>query len=258
MSTSTEKRNPVGLTVNKDARKEASPSHQEKPKTVAAIPCFNTEPFIAEVVSKARKYADQVIVIDDGSEDATAEKARAAGAEVLCHNHNLGYGEAVKSCFKAARENSADILVTLDGDGQHNPDEIPQLLAPALREEADLVIGSRFIKNGHSVPRYRRFGIGVITLLWNLGSKVKVSDSQSGFRVYRKDAFKSLSLTERGMGISIETLEKARRANAAISEVPISCQYSSPTPSLKAIKHGLGVALAVLRIRLRNRLFGST
>ena len=190
------------------------PSHlsqETRLKVIAAIPCFNTEPFIADVISKAKKYVDRIIVIDDGSYDGTSKAARIAGALVINHGVNRGYGESIKSCFDAVGENGADVLVILDGDGQHKPDEIPQLLAPILKGEVDLIIGSRFLTNEHNMPRYRRFGIGVITFLWNFGSKVKVSDAQNGFRAYSKKIFKTFRLSEKGMNISIETLEKARR-----------------------------------------------
>jgi len=227
-------------------------SRANGPKVVAAIPCFNTESSIADVVSRTSKYVDQVIVINDGSHDGTAKAARAAEALVVNHGTNRGYGEAIKSCFKAAKANAADVLVILDGDGQHNPDEIPELLAPILRGEADVVVGSRFLTNKHNMPRYRKFGIGVITFLWNFSSKVKVSDAQSGFRAYNKEIFETLPLSEKGMSISIETLEKARRRGASIKEVPFSCLYVPSTLNLKAISHGLGVAFSVVRIRLKS------
>lgn len=233
-----------------------SQTRQTQPKVIAAIPCFNTAPFIVDVVSRARKHVDEVIVIDDGSHDGTAEAARAAGALVINHSLNRGYGEAIKSCFEAAKANAAGVLVTLDGDGQHNPDEIPLLLAPIIQGEADLVIGSRFLTEEHNMPRYRRFGIGVITFLWNFGSKVKVSDAQSGFRAYGKEIFKTLPLSEKGMSVSIETLEKARRKRATIKEVPISCSYVPSTLNFGAIRHGLGVALSVVRIRFKNKWLG--
>lgn len=227
-------------------------SQAKRPKVIAAIPCFNTESFIADVVSKAKKHVDQVIVIDDGSHDGTAEAATAAGALVISHGTNRGYGEAIKSCFEAAKANAADVLVILDGDGQHNPDDIPKLLTPILQGEADLIIGSRFLAKERSTPRYRKFGIDVITLLWNFGSKEKTSDAQSGFRAYSKKIFETFSLSERGMSISIEILEKARRSGAVIGEVPISCLYAPSTLNPKAIRHGLGVALSVVRVRLKN------
>ena len=232
----------------------SQPPQETRPRVIAAIPCFNTETFIADVVSRARRYVDQVIVIDDGSHDGTAEAAKTAGALVVNHRVNRGYGESVKSCFEAARMNAADILVTLDGDGQHNPDEILKILAPVAKGEADLIIGSRFLTNEVNMPRYRKFGIGFITFLWNFGSEVKVSDTQSGFRAYSKKIFKTFPLSEKGMSISIETLEKARRKRAIIKEVPISCFYVPSTLNLKAIRHGLSVALAVVKIRLKSTL----
>ncbi len=233
---------------------ELSTTHNSKRKVIAAIPCFNTERSIRDIISRARGYVDRVIVVDDGSHDATAEAAKAAGALVINHGFNRGYGEAIKSCFEAAKANTADILVILDGDGQHNPDEIPLLLSPIVNGEADLVIGSRFISYNYNMPSYRKFGISVITFLWNFSSRVKVSDTQSGFRAYSKKIFETFPLSEKGMSISIETLEKARRKGAIIKEVPISCLYVPSTLNLEAIKHGLSVALSVVRIRLKNSL----
>jgi len=220
-----------------------------KPRVVAVIPCYNTESHIAEVVTKCLPHVDQVIVVDDGSTDNTAEVARKAGAKVISHERNMGYGEAINSCFEAAKANAADILLTIDGDGQHNTDEVPLLLEPILGGEVDLVIGSRFLSNNHNIPSYRNFGIRVITWLWNVFSKIKVSDSQSGFRAYNKTFFNDLVLSAKGMSISIEILEKARRKGVTITGVPISCHYTHSTISLNAIKHGLRVSLSVIRIR---------
>ncbi len=221
-------------------------------RVLAAIPCFNTEPYIADVVRRAKKHVDQVAIIDDGSIDATAMVARMAGAFVVGHEKNMGYGEAIKSCFRAAKIASADILVIVDGDGQHNPDEIPEVVAPILRGEAELTIGSRFLNNGVNVPRYRRFGINVITELFNFASKMKVSDAQSGFRAYSRSMFDTLALSEGGMSISIETLERARKRGTIIKEVPVSCRYLSSSFNLQAVKHGFGVALSVVKIRLKS------
>lgn len=232
-----------------------SPSEETRPKTIAGIPCFNTGRFIKDIVSRAGKHVSQVIIIDDGSQDNTAEAARAAGALVVSHDRNRGYGTAISSSFEAAKANMADILVTLDGDGQHNPDEIPRLLDPILQGEADLVIGSRFLNTDVNIPGYRQFGIRTITFLFNLGSRTKVSDAQSGFRSYHRKLFSELVLTEKGMSVSIETLEKARRKGAVIKEVPIGCRYAPSSLNPRAIKHGLGIALAVIKIRLQS-VFG--
>ncbi len=230
----------------------ASPYNEKGPRVIAAIPSLNTERVIGEVVSKASRYVDGVIVINDGSHDRTAEKAAAAGATVINHQVNKGYGEAIKSCFEAAKAGGADVLVILDGDGQHNPDEIPDLLLPIIKGDADVVIGSRFLVEDNDMPQYRKFGIGVITFLWNFGSGEKITDSQSGFRAYASSVFRTLHITEKGMGASIEVLEKARRAGSTIKEVAASCKYASSHLTPRATRHGLKVALSVIRIRLKR------
>jgi glycosyltransferase involved in cell wall biosynthesis len=221
-------------------------------KVIAAIPCFNTERSIAHVVKHTKEYTDGVIVIDDGSKDKTSETASAAGAKVIKHDFNQGYGAAIKSCFKAFQNSDADILVTIDGDGQHSPQEIPLLVRPILNKEADVVIGSRFINN-LNMPRYRKFGIKMITFLWNFGSRTRVTDSQSGFRAYNKRVVQGLELTENGMSLSIEILEKIRKKKPVIKEVPINCSYENNNCTLtgKAFFHGFGVACSVLRIRVK-------
>lgn len=158
------------------------------------------------VMGKARKYVDEVVVVDDGSTDGTASIAKVAGAIVIKHGVNRGAGETTKSCFKVAREEGTDILVTLAGDGQRNPDEIPRILTPILEGRVDLVVGSRFMGDYSSMPRYRKFGIDVITWLLNPGAKLKVFDAQSCFRAYGKKALDCLSITEKGFGFSVQLL----------------------------------------------------
>jgi len=227
-------------------------SQQVRQKVIVTIPCFNTSSSIADVVSRSLQYVDQVIVIDDGSSDDTAEKARQAGALVISHSANGGYGEAIKSCFEAGKANEADILVTLDGDGQHNPEEIQRVLAPVLNNEADMVIGSRFFSQQANMPRYRRFGIKVITLLVNLGSKVKVYDAQSGFRAYSRQTLNAISIKESGMSISVEILIRARRAGLRVKEMATSCQYHPSSSTKNPVIHGLEVAFSVVKLRLER------
>jgi glycosyltransferase involved in cell wall biosynthesis len=193
-------------------------------KVIAAIPCYNEERFIGGVVHQVSQHVDQVIVVDDGSSDRTAEVAEAAGAMVVRHGVNRGPGGAYQTCFKVARENEAGILITLDGDEQHDPDELPRLLEPLLNEEADLVIGSRFLEQ-YEIARYRKLGIDVITFLYNVGSKGKVVDTQSCYRGYNRKALEELHITEDGFGFSVELLAQARKDGLRIMEVPISCIY---------------------------------
>jgi glycosyltransferase involved in cell wall biosynthesis len=223
---------------------------RDQRKVIAGVPSYNVESFVGEVVRRAREYVDQVVVIDDGSSDRTAEVAREAGAVVRSHEVNLGYGGAIKSCFEAAREMDADVLVILDGDGQHDSDEVPQIVAPVLNDEADVVIGSRFLDRNSDIPFYRRFGIHVITWLFNVGSKTKITDSQSGFRAYSKRSIQAMSLQQKGMPVSVEILVRARRKGLVFREVPISCRYHAESSTMNPVKQGLTVAMKLVRMRL--------
>jgi glycosyltransferase involved in cell wall biosynthesis len=231
-------------------RPQRIPSGRQK--IVAAIPCYNEAPSIGDIVRQASKHVDQVIVVDDGSRDGTAEAAKAAGATVVNHESNKGYGEAILSCFKAARSNGTGVVVTLDGDNQHTPEEINAVVAPIMRGEADVVVGSRFLHSSPetNAPLYRRFGIGLITWLVNVGSRVKISDAQSGFRAYSREVIDTIDVTDTGMAVSVELLIKARNSGFVIREVPISCRYDSQSSTLNPLSHGVGVALAVIRYRL--------
>jgi len=237
-----------------------------KPRIIAAIPCLNEGQFISDIVTRTRRYVDRVIVIDDGSTDNTSEAAQSAGAEVIRHKARQGAGAATRSAFEAAKTHDADVLITLDGDGQHNPDEIPQVLAPILNGEADLVIGSRFLQPTQqtqetpgtqrtNIRRYRKFGIDVLTWLYNFGSKIKVSDSQSCFRAHSRRLLEAINITENGFGFSVEVLIQARGKDFVIREMPISCVYHSQGSSLNPVVHGLGVAWRVVKLRFRNELF---
>ena len=240
-------------------------TQKTKPGVIVAIPCLNEEQFIGDIVTRARAFADMVIVIDDGSTDRTGEAAQAAGAHVIRHKTKQGAGAATRSAFEAAKRYDVDILVTLDGDGQHNPVEIPQVLAPILRGEADLVIGSRFLQPNLNqsqpvstslkhVPKYRKFGIDVITWLYNFGSKVKLSDSQSCFRAHSRRLIEAINITENGFGFSVQVLIQVRRKGFIIKEVPVSCIYHLQGSSLNPVVHGLGVAWEVVKLRMKNEL----
>lgn len=224
--------------------------HDQSPKVVAAIPCYNEENFVADIVRQVTQYVDQVIVVDDGSTDRTTEVAEAAGATVVRHKTNQGPGRAARTCFEAAIENGAGILITLDGDGQHKPDELPRLLQPFLDGEADLVIGSRFLEE-YEIARYRKLGIDIITFLYNFGAKARIVDGQSCYRGYNQKALETLQITEDGFGFSVELLVQARKHNLRIQEVPISCIYHAESHSKNPVTHGVEVALMVAKHRIK-------
>ena len=221
---------------------------------LAAIPAYNEEVAIGSVVLRAKKYADTVLVIDDGSSDATAKIAELAGALVIRHELNMGKGIAIRDAFVKAREMNADILVLLDADGQHNPDEIPVLLAPIQAGAADMVIGSRFLDVKSEIPTYRRAGQQVLTYLTNSVSKSKVTDSQSGFRAFSKKAIDTLPLEEKGIGIESYLQRSADDSGLRIVEVPITCRYDIEHASkMGSVHHGFSVINTLLKIITERR-----
>jgi Glycosyltransferases involved in cell wall biogenesis len=215
---------------------------------IVGIPAFNEEKYIAKVVLRSKKHADEVVVIDDGSQDMTAQIAMQMGAKVIRHARNLGKGEALRTLFEYAIERKADVLITLDGDGQHDPDEIPKLVAPIL-EGYDIVIGSRFL-NKTSVPLYRRFGNKLLNRATNiaLDKKMELSDTQSGFRAYRVSVLEELIPSERGMGADSEIAIKAARLGLRIKEVPISVTYGEDTSTYNPIYHALDVFATTIKL----------
>jgi len=220
------------------------------PDALVAVPAFNEEPTIGSVVLKAREFAREVIVVDDGSTDRTAEVAQLAGAKVIQHDSNRGYGSALRSIFNYARESSADLLVILDGDGQHDPTAIPDVVRPVQQGMADMSIGSRFLNGQTSsrVPRFRHFGIGVLTRLTNRGSRkgAKVRDAQSGFRAYSRKAIEMLDPRDTDMGASTEIIWDANKHGLRIVEVPIDVTYDGNGSTKGALRHGLSVIGSML------------
>lgn len=208
-------------------------------KTLVAIPCFNEEIAIGSIVLKTRRYVDYVLVIDDGSTDDTAKVAKSAGAAVVLHGANNGKGGAIKTSLRYAIEHGFDSLVLLDGDGQHDPGEIPQLLEPISDGTADLVIGFRSLDQ---MPLYRRFGRAVLDFMTGVGGAT--TDSQSGFRVLNRKAIELLdgALDKDGFSIESEMVHAAYDLHLRIAEVQIQCKYGDFDTSTKnPVSHGIGV-----------------
>jgi glycosyltransferase involved in cell wall biosynthesis len=221
---------------------------KERSPIIACIPAYNEEKTIAKVILKTKKYVDKVIVCDDGSTDMTAEIAEAIGAKVIKHERNKGYGAALASLFKAAREENASAMITLDADLQHNPDDIPKILSSIIKGEADIVIGSRFLDGKGKLPKYRSLGIKVITKLTKHVSYKDITDAQSGFRAYSREAIYSIIPSEQGMGASTEILLRAKEHGLRIKEIPIEIKYDVEKPSTQnPILHGLDVVLSTVK-----------
>jgi len=235
-------------------------------KTVAIIPAYNEEIALGSVIQKTLKYVDKVIVVDDGSSDKTKEIAKLAGAEVISHSKNLGKGRGLKSGFDFIKkincdeksEENYDIIITIDGDGQNNPDEIPRLIAPIESGEADFVNGSRYIERSKDddTPKYRRVGQKVLDIATNISTRLKISDSQSGFRGFSKKAIPYFKMKESGFAIESEMLFDAAENGLKVVEVPISVRYDVGEATKNPISHGVKVLLKIIKeLLIRRPLF---
>ena len=222
-------------------------------KVIAVIPAHNEDRFIGSVVIKARRYADVVLVVDDGSTDLTAEVARAGGAVVISHAENQGKAEALNTGLRRVRGLVKDaVVVILDGDGQHEPSEIPNVVKPVLEGRADVVVGSRFLEVRSNIPRWRILGQHLLTLVTNAGSGVRLSDSQSGFRAFSSKAVELLVFGQNGFSAESEMQFQARQHGLKVVEIPISCKYEEK-PKRNPLSHGTQVLNGVLRLVGQHR-----
>ena len=229
---------------NKGVVSEGNSQH----KIIAVIPAYNEERFIGSVVLKTRQFADAVIVVDDGSADDTGRIAEAAGAVVVQHPQNQGKGMALNSGFRRARELNPDVVVTLDADGQHQPEEMECVAAPVLDGQADIVVGSRYLKDTSNVPLHRILGHLAFNFLTNRVSGVSLTDSQSGFRAFSPVALSAISsFHSEGFSVESEMQLQAHAHDLRVAEVPITIHYHDK-PKRPVVIHGLMVLNGILRL----------
>ena len=222
---------------------------------IACIPAFNEVSKISEIVADAKKYVDEVVVCDDGSTDSTADAAENSGAYVIKHHTNEGKGSAMKSLFKYALRSQADVIVTIDGDGQFLPKDIPKLCEPIILGVSDIVKGYRFDDDYKEMPSYRKFGNIFLDQLTSVSSNISLRDTQSGFRAYSKDAIKKITLSTNGFGADAEILINASKKGLRISEEKVTVLYNvgSKTSTKNPIIHGTEVASSLIeQILIRN------
>ena len=225
------------------------PMLPRKPLIVAVIPAFNEELSIGTVVVHSRQYVDAVIVVDDGSTDATSTIATAAGADVITFPENRGKAAALLEGFARARELDADAVVMLDSDGQHNPAEIPAILKPVLDGTADLVIGSRFLISTSNIPRYRQLGQKTLDIATAMSSGFATTDSQSGFRAVNRKGLANLTFASEGYNIESDMITHFLQQGLTITEVPITVKYDVPNRHKKhPLSHGLDILSHIIGV----------
>jgi polyprenyl-phospho-N-acetylgalactosaminyl synthase len=220
-------------------------------KVYAVIPAYNEATRIASVVQDALKHVGHVVVVDDGSSDATADAAKQAGAFVVKHPNNSGAGAATMTGLEAARLLGADIAVTLDADEQHDPEDIPAMLKPALSGEADVVFANRFGQR-NKIPFIRRVFNALGNIVTLLATGKWVSDSQCGFKVFGPRALKDIDLKMSGFEFCTEIVREVAQHGWRIAEVPIKVKYSEYTLA-KGQSFATGVRTA-FKILLRSFL----
>lgn len=223
--------------------------------TLAVIPCYNEESTIGSVVLKAKRHVDEVLVVDDGSIDDTAKIASDAGAIVISHKRNEGKSVGIRTGFRYALAKDFDYVITLDGDGQHNPDEIQIVLGNLMNNGHDISIGLRS-GNRTEMPRWRRVGKRMLDYATSFGNGGYLTDSQSGFRAFNKKAVNGLISKLNGDAFSVESeqLIKAHELGLKVDHTHVTCKYKNLDTSSKGpASHGFSVLRYIIWLVAERR-----
>lgn len=194
-------------------------------KIIAVIPAYNEDQKVGEVVKALSSYVNEIIVIDDGSTDETANVARAAGAVVYRLAINRGQGAALRAGFKKALERAADIVITFDADGQFDPADVPKLVAPIIKMEADAVLGSRMI-GASNMPVFKKLLLRGAIFLTNGISGLKLTDTHNGLRAFSRSALEKLNLSQDRMAHASEIIDQIAEHQIKYVEVPVTLRYT--------------------------------
>jgi len=217
-------------------------------KVCALIPAYNEAANIARVVRGCAPHVAEVLVVDDGSSDDTARLAEAAGAVVIVHKRNLGKGAAIRTGFNHVRGHDFDAVVLLDGDGQHDPNDVPRFIEAAERTGAEVVLGDR-MGDVAKMPALRRWTNRTTSRILSRLARQRISDSQCGFRLLRVDVLADLDLKTANYETESEMLLQAAAAGHRIENLPITTIYNAAPSHIHPVRDTWRFIKLVLRAR---------
>ena len=222
-------------------------------RVCAIIPALNASTTVGRIVDRVRQLGLDPIVVNDGTTDATVQAATTAGARVISHVTNQGKGLALRSGFAVALQFGYDVVVTLDSDGQHDPEDIPRLLEACRAQQAPIVIGHRVI-DGERMPAMRRWTNRAMSTMVSMVARQSIPDSQCGLRVIRRDVLEALRLTSARFDLETELLLAVAARGWAIRSVPIRTIYHNTHRShIRPLRDGLRFVGLVARYALWPR-----
>ncbi|MFA6382287.1 MAG: glycosyltransferase family 2 protein [Candidatus Buchananbacteria bacterium] len=195
-------------------------------KTIVVIPAYNEAKAISQVVKKIKDKAYDVIVVNDGSADNTGELAKQAGAAVVNHFLNRGQGAALQTGLDFALSLQADIIVTFDADGQHEANEIDDLVEPLLLQKADVVLGSRFLSDKNQIPFWKKQVLKLATWFTRFYTGLPVTDVHNGFRALSRRAAELIEIRQDGMAHASEIIEQIKIHQLRFIEAPVTIRYT--------------------------------
>ena len=242
----------LGDSVDSNETQENSP---DAPGVWIVVPAWNEQTRIESVVSSLLKsYSQNVLVVDDGSSDETSQVSAEAGAVVVRHPMNRGQGAALQTGFAFAMRQDADVVVTFDGDGQHDEDDISRLIDPILRGKCDVVLGSRFSGRSIGMPKLRLFVLKLAVLFTRVTTGLKLSDTHNGLRAFSRKAIKKIEITEDRMAHASDLLHQISIHQLSYQECPVTIRYDQET-----LEKGQrsSAAFGILTRLFLNRFIGS-